>query len=413
MQRFDDRQPRVCRFSKPRIRGCLLKAALAMGTLELALERMRFRPSIPNCKGTNGARGTAGIKWYATKFKEIDGSREYELKAKFNDWPGFVREAKVRTSIPPCPQQARVPTYGRKWVVPRDGPNGMIFCTACYCDHVVHTGEGQRWKAAENYTQSRETKARCGMSVLGIGTAMTSAQEGGVWYTLPSNPVNFGVCASCYVAALEPLGVPQFFVRQPAAPFLPRLLETCFTRGPTSFDQAASAYASIPLCRRDEDVGNRRWYGRSDCAICPEGYLDFARHSPLAGMMELENTSREAGMMCELYSPRMRTLHKQCGEAPRPDPAPLLASSVRWRLIWAGTVPRIRMMLFQGQMMQMEQQMLNGMSLVSTTAGGIDQINYGSLRTYSSPAVRHGFQFDNMNLLRAAVYTVGVWPRCK
>lgn len=177
--------------------------------------------------------------------------------------------------------------------------------------------------------------------------------EDGVWYSLPSDPQDFAICSGCYVAIAEPLNVSQFFVRkreeQPSgvkwrcsfslghpriAQYIPRLLELYFTHDPTSLHEYASVYASIPPCPRDEDAKNKNWYGWMDCTVCRECYQDFARRGPLAVKMDLNNTLLETSTMCGMYSPRMRTLYKECSDASPPDHTPLLTFSVQRRLVW-------------------------------------------------------------------------------
>ncbi|KAL7621798.1 hypothetical protein AAE478_007297 [Parahypoxylon ruwenzoriense] len=355
---------------------------------------MHFRSSIPDCKGVNGVKGRVGIKWYKVKFDEISGfvscqacyedhiltssfaahlesappqpaddtwacdmaisfiQKEYDDKGKLNDWASFVAETK-------------------------NGLFGLILCAACYCDQVIHTGEEPKWEAARQYTQSYDTKVLCGMGIFSIGIAMARAHEtkdfqafwtavhklsrekfcdddgieDGVWYTLLSDPIGFAVCAGCYVAIAEALGVSRFFVRKQGVPpgtkwlccfnlahprlkrYMPRLLEMYFTLDPTSFDRFVSVHASIPVCGRDENVKNRHWCGWFDCTICPECYAEFAHHSPLAAKMELKSTFPEDSTMCEMYSARMRTLYKECSEASPLDLGPLLTYSVQRRMV--------------------------------------------------------------------------------
>lgn len=63
----DDSKPRICRFSKPRMKDDLFKSAVATRSLDAVVQYMVLRSSIPECKGTGGANGTAGIQWYRPK----------------------------------------------------------------------------------------------------------------------------------------------------------------------------------------------------------------------------------------------------------------------------------------------------------------------------------------------------------
>ncbi|KAI1102709.1 hypothetical protein F4804DRAFT_312299 [Jackrogersella minutella] len=488
-QRVGDGKPRVCRFSKPRMRDHLFKEAIATGSLESALRWMRSRPLIPDCKGIEGVKGDVGIQWYKAKSDEIPGflscqachedqiltnqfsanfeptppqpegdtwacdvvvpfiEKEYENRGVMNDWAGFVSEAKARISISACPGRGKTLAYGKKWFIPRSGPDGLVLCAGCYCDQVIHTGEEAKWEVAESFTKAHDKHVQCGMGIFSIRIAMSRAHEtknfelfwtavhklakekfceddgieGGVWYSLPSDPSNFGICAGCFVAIAEPLNVSQFFVRkrevQPAdtkwrccfsvvhprfRQFMQQLLGMYYTLDSRSFDEFASVYASVTVCPRDEDAENRSWYGWMDCTICPECYHDFARHSPLAAKMDLKNTQLKTRAMCEMYSPRMRNLFKECSDESPPRPGPLLAYSVQRRLVWAETVPQMRMMLLQAKMALNQQKFLNVTSSFYNHAGMLDEITYGSSHTYGAAGV--GYGFANMNLLQGAMY---------
>ncbi|KAI0851215.1 hypothetical protein F5Y00DRAFT_251833 [Daldinia vernicosa] len=488
-ERFSDSKPRVCCFNKPRMRNHLFKDALATGSLEPALAWMHSRSQIPDCKGIEGVKGKVGIKWYMVKLNNIPGfvsceacyedriltnhffvnfeptqpqpaedtwscdlavpfiEKEYEAKGKGNDWAGFVSETKARMSIKPCPQRNLELTYGRKWFVPKHGPEGLVLCSGCYCDRVIHTGEEALWEIDEKLTKAYDTKVRCSLGVFSIRMAMARAHdindfqvfwrsvhklanekfcdddgiEDGIWYSLPSNPPNFGICAGCYVAIAEPLDISRFFVpkrdAQPAGmkwqccfslahprfrQFMPRLLEMYHTHDPTSFDKFASVYCSIPVCPRDEDAQNKYWYGWTDCTICPECYHDFAQQSPLAAKMELNNTLLETSTMCEMYSPRMRDLYIKCSEASPPDARELLTCSVQRRLVWIQTVPQMRMMIFRAKLALNQQRFLNVTSSHYNQVGMLQDITYGHTHTYGAAGV--GYGYANGNLLQGAVY---------
>ncbi|KAI0113493.1 hypothetical protein F4814DRAFT_347995 [Daldinia grandis] len=488
-ERFSDGKPRICRFSKPRMRNHLLKDALATGSLEPALAWMHARLQIPDCKGIDGVQGKVGMKWYMAKLNDIPGfvsceacyedrlltnhffvnfeptqsqpaedtwscdmavpfiEKEYEARGKVNDWAGFVSETKARMSIKPCPQRNPELTYGRKWFVPKRGPEGLVLCSGCYCDRVIHTGEEALWEVDEKLTKAHGTKVRCSMGVFSIRMAMARAHdtndfqvfwrsvhklsnekfcdddgiEDGIWYTLPSDPSNFGLCAGCYVTIAESLDISRFFVpkrdAQPAGTkwrccfslshprfgqFMPRLLEMYHTHDPTSFDRFASVYCSVPVCPRDEDAQNKHWYGWMDCTICPECYHDFAQQRPLAAKMELNNTLLETSAMCEMYSPRMRDLYIKCSEASPPDIKELLTYSAQRRLVWMQTVPQMRMMLFQAKTALNQQRFLNVASSHYNQAGMLEDITYGHTHTYGAAGV--GYSYANENLLQGAVY---------
>ncbi|KAI0856966.1 hypothetical protein F4860DRAFT_518381 [Xylaria cubensis] len=483
-----DRKPRVCRFSKARMKDHLWKAAVASGSLREAVAWMRNRAAIPDCRGVEGVRRNAatGIKWFAPRngdeipnflvceacredklqtnqfagrfaacrLSQPDDAvwacdmaipfveREYEEKGKRDDWDGFTVEAKARLAMQTCPGTQGVSVYTRKWFVPKAGPRGFVLCAACYYDQVLHMGEEGKWEVA----QGLRNKIHCAHGVYNIRIIMALADQkkdwqlfwdvvtrlerektceddgivDGVWYTLPSNPRDFGVCSACYISIVEPLGVAEFWVRKRDVPsgkkvlcsfnmahpkvwkFVPRLLEMYWTLDPTALDEYASLYASIPLCSRDEDRPNLRWYGWKDCMICPECYLDFARHSPLAKMMEFHDTLVADSVMCEMYSQRMRTLYTECGSSNPPNLKSLLEYSKQRRQVYMETIPQARMMMSQAKMALQQQKRLNLMSSHYTNLGQFQQNTYGSPYTYSAPGIGSGFA--NSNSLQGAAY---------
>ncbi|KAI5923430.1 hypothetical protein F4810DRAFT_206554 [Camillea tinctor] len=322
----NNHKPRHCRFSKPRMKDHLFKDAVRSGSLQQVLEWMRRRSSIPDCKGVDGVKGDVGIKWYAAKSNAIPNfvscqacyedclctnqfaslfepsppqpagdtwacdiampyiQKEYEAKGQRNDWTGFVAEAKARLSASPCPQRNKVATYGKNWFIPTAGPDELVLCAACYCDHVLHTGEEPKWTSSPALQQSTHHQTSCAMGTLPVKLAMACAHDAknyaifwsaiaqlsrakpcadagitdGTWYTLPSNPPDFGLCAACHAGIAAPLGLSAHFVRKPdVAPgatlrcclnpahprkgrFIMLLLEAYYLRG-VGRDRAADA----------------------------------------------------------------------------------------------------------------------------------------------------------------------------
>ncbi|KAI1758466.1 hypothetical protein F4782DRAFT_525163 [Xylaria castorea] len=475
-----DGKPRVCRFSKARMRDHLWKAAVASGSPREAVAWMRSRAAIPDCRGVEGVRGKSaagGIKWFAPRDGDGDDiiphfvaceacredklqtnqfagrfaacarpqpddavwacdmaipfvEREYDEKAKRDDWAGFTVGAKARLATRPCPGTQGVSVYERKWFVPAAGPRGLVLCAACYYDQVSHTGEEGKWEIAQGLGH----KVRCARGAYNVRILMALADQqknwqlfwdvvsrlerektceedgivDGVWYTLLSNPRDFDVCSACYIAIVEPLGAAGFWVRKRNVPpgarllccfnighpriwkFVPRLLEMYWTLDPTALDEYASLYASVPLCLRNEDKPNLRWYGWRDCTICPECYLEFARHSPLAKMMELHDAPLADSVMCEMYSRRMRTLYTECGSTNPPNLKPLLEYSTQRRQV------------YMAKMAQQQQKVLDVMSSHYTMAGQLQQNKYGKPYTYSAPGIGSGFA--NSNALQGAAY---------
>ncbi|KAI1407724.1 hypothetical protein F5Y13DRAFT_183156 [Hypoxylon sp. FL1857] len=391
---------------------------------------MRSRPLVPECKGIEGVKGKVGTKWYSAKSNMIPGFvsceacyEDYILTNRFSTnfepskpqpaldtWACDIA-AKARLSMQSCPQRNKALTFGR-----------LVLCSGCYCDQVIHTGEEANWEVAESFTKSFDEDVRCGMGIFSIRVAMSRTHdakdfglfwtavrklsdekfcdddgiEEGVWYTLPSNPRGFGICAGCYFFMrkrdVQPISVKWrccFSVAHPRfRQFMQKLLEMYYTLDPTSFDKFATVYTSMHM----------------DCTICPECYTDFVRHSPLAAIMGLDNTLLEASTMCEMYSPRMRKLYKECSETSPPDAGPLLTYSAQRRLVWTNSMPQMRMMLFRVQMALNQQQLLNVTSSYYNQAGMLQEITHGSTHTYGAVGV--GYGYANMDLLQGTIYAM-------
>ncbi|KAK7931200.1 hypothetical protein PG985_001912 [Apiospora marii] len=327
--------------------------------------------------------------------------KEFEKQGPKGDWSTFVREARARAEMPACPGQETAYAYGRPWFRPVHGPDWLLLCAACFLDRVFHTADAGKWAPDEQLSATQGQQVRCPMAQFNISTAMSRAEElkdftvfwaamnklsqerfcdpagvkDGVWYTLHGVGADAGyqVCSSCYVSVAEPLGVSQFFRRKinippgavlpccmnPAHPrgrdFYTRLLEMYYTQSPAALAAYADEYAAIPPCPRYNDCGNnnkdRRWYGWKECTVCPECYHEFARkHEALAGLMTLKNDPAETegddgdeGVVCEMYSPRMRDLYILCNgtEQAAADPKPLLEFAAERRRVFAETYLRV------------------------------------------------------------------------
>ncbi|PKS05454.1 hypothetical protein jhhlp_008830 [Lomentospora prolificans] len=220
-ERTNDRKPRVCRFSKPRVKDFLWPLALSEGSFEQVLAYMQRRPSISDCKGTVGAKGTEGINWFspiqncvpgmviceacyedsvaftrfASKFekKEEQGPNdtwacdlplhyiytELKKRSKVDDWPGFVTETNARMKMPACPKWGPVGVATRKWFTPTFGSyeqGGVLICVACYCDYVLNTDQTQYWKDAGDGLGQRFGEVRCATGQFNVSIAMGRAQ---------------------------------------------------------------------------------------------------------------------------------------------------------------------------------------------------------------------------------------------
>jgi hypothetical protein len=248
-----------------------------------------MRSEMGSCKGSDGVKGGKGQTWY--KVRDAEGSaavpgllvcgacyedhifispsfsskfepvppglykaddiwacdfalpyvkKVFEENSKTSNWQGFLPEVRARLGFPKCPGPNKGTTYQTAWFVPRDGPKGLMLCTACYCDQVIHSGEEDRWGQATEFI-GQKAQVRCAMGNVGMKICMAQAQEeknlkivwdalqkltadtpadqpsllqeelcksegekDGVWYTLKNNPDQFGICKACYILMAEP-----------------------------------------------------------------------------------------------------------------------------------------------------------------------------------------------------------------
>lgn len=320
--------------------------------------------------------------------------RAYKLKAP-SSWPSFCAAAAERMSLPACARSQKVAVKSRMWFAPTtSGMQSALVCAACFADHVAGTGEERRWRELPADAAARfGSMTRCALGRFDLGVAMSRAHEAkdfgvfwraldavcheepcekagirdGRWFTFPSHPEGFAVCAGCVASVVEPLGLAASLVPRcssssgaptvcslnPASPrfaaYAARLLEGFYVADAGALEAYALEFASLPPCPRDEDFRGGRWYGWQGCAVCPSCYHEFARGTALAAGMTLRGeVVKDASLMCEMYSPRMRGLYTEA--CARGDVKGLLAAAAARRKVFAETVPVIRETVLEAQM---------------------------------------------------------------
>ncbi|KAI0873686.1 hypothetical protein GGS24DRAFT_490590 [Hypoxylon argillaceum] len=366
--------------------------------------------------------------------------REYMVRAATNDWPAFVEGVTARLSMPPCPGTKTVYPSTRKWFTPTNGPQGLLICATCYCDYILLTGQDGTWRdAGDNLVAIFGASVACdfgaqfNLRMLAARTLETrdhalfwkgveavareptcgARMQGAAWYTLRSDPAGFEICGACYASLVESTGVAHHFMRK-AAPaagtpdsggitcsfnpavarfgaYMKNFQELVSTQDPGPLEAFVRVYAFMPTCRRDTHLENARWFGWNECTICPECYHEFVRGTALAEAMAPESVLVERGLMCEMYSPRMRQLI--LAQDP-PDPKPLLEYSVQRRAVWAETMPRSRQILSNIRLKIAQQNMAMNNSLFYKFSGNLWQ---NTLPTYTSSAMGSG-HYNHMQI---------------
>ena len=364
---------------------------------------------------------------------------KYHKAAEENDWAGFVKEAAVRLQLPPCPgtaeQQTSTPSaQDYPWYCLPDVPE-ILLCISCFCDHTVEFENGNWVDSSTNTRVQYNQVKKCVLGRFDLSIAMTFAKRhksltmfedairafnkqpecnskgmtGATWYTLASDPRDLGVCGACYGTILNSMDMERFFIPKsvpadmiylcvfnPAFPRFVKYVEelelSWYKNDISNFERFVTDYASLPVCRGAKDFKNGKWYGWSDCNICPECFHEYIRGTKLADSMPYQGVIREESCMCELYSPRMRQLYENaCSKSP-PDVSELLVFSNQRRRVYSQTVMVIERIEREQRLALGRQIYLNQQSSFYTFLGNSVASTMGSTHTYSAPGIGYGFQ---------------------
>ncbi|KAI0911333.1 hypothetical protein F4823DRAFT_586132 [Ustulina deusta] len=172
--------------------------------------------------------------------------------------------------------------------------------------------------------------------------------------------------------------------------YMSKLLEMVYKQDPGPLEEFIKVYAFMPVCRRDSYVENARWFGWAECTICSECHHEFIRGTALADAMPHQGTQVGGGVMCEMYSPRMRQLYLAACASDPPDPKPLLEYSVQRRAVWAETMPQARQIMRDIRLKIAKQNMAMNNSMFYTWSGNLWQNTLPLEQTSSSAAIGYG-----------------------
>ncbi|KAK7975800.1 hypothetical protein PG989_014263 [Apiospora arundinis] len=218
-------EPRVCRFSSPRMKDDLWKKAVSTEYLQPVTDWMQLRSRIPDCKGRAGVKGSdaGAMQWYSPKLHQFPSwflvcqacyedrikvfpqlssyfepftqtqppqdawscdfyipfvQKEYEKQGPRGDWSTFAREARARMVMPGCPKQEPHFAYGRAWFRPVHGPEWLFVCESCFSDRVAHTDDASKWAPDEQLSNMEGgQQVRCPMGQFNISMAMSRAHD--------------------------------------------------------------------------------------------------------------------------------------------------------------------------------------------------------------------------------------------
>lgn len=364
--------------------------------------------------------------------------------AKTNAWDAFVSATKYRMQEPGCTGTTGVPPSSRNWYRPRREIPGLVVCGACYADGIALTPFEPEFQQTP-MTIPNDSMWSCDMAVLPIQAAWSTALrdnnfdkwwhatrtvmssppcsgngvENGIWFALSSaTSADFAVCPACYAGWVEAQGFGSWFVRRAFPPgttlqcdfnassprfrvWMPKLAEALGTGSFGKFADFVARVSNLPLCTYREPALNRRWYGSDDFYICESCFEEAVRGTSFASRLPLQRQLLGTPGVCDMYSPRMRSLWKAaCDKGDLTD----FISFAKYRSqVYAETVPQINQLLSivkmraqQKMTLMMSATMLNGAGNLISASRPADH----AYSTYGNASV--GFDHDTYQNAQAA-----------
>ncbi|KAF7546838.1 hypothetical protein G7046_g9186 [Stylonectria norvegica] len=462
---YNDKQPQRCLFGSKRMKDQIWPTAVSSRSLSEAIDFMQKRQNIPNCPGETVKEGQS---WYVTddiphstfcracyedgllaspfggRFRLespaggcfCDSSHMYvrRMLEKFsatNDWTAFATEVKARLQFPACPKGNAVKASERSWFVSKRTPKGLQVCVACYCDYFLETPNSDLFERMAPFTGNTSCMMRF-FNIL-IPTQQTVIKKdwdlfsravgavdnnvlcdakgltGATWYTLPSNPPDFGICGGCYGGIVKSLGGSHFFVpkygvsptttllccfnpsHSRMGPYLLKYAEGLLHGTLKPLGEYAAVFSSVPRCPRSKlGLGkSRKWWGWADASICEDCYLTFAKGTRLESHFTNTGQLDPGVRICDLYSPRMRRLYTEA--CVTDNLAAFLAFAKHRMEVYMATIPECERILTQQRFAANQAQMLGIMGTTYKNMGGMQDAVMGHRYTVGNAALGYGF----------------------
>lgn len=370
--------------------------------------------------------------------------RLFEDHAKTNNWTAFSEGVKTRIQLPICPKQANTKANERAWFKSQCEPTALQVCVACYYDYFYGTADETTFVRVPG--GDFDTRCVMGQLNLIIPTHHSLAKKdpeifwtatngvdrqplcdgtgtkGATWYTLPSDPPGFGVCGGCYAGIIQVLGGTKEFVPKPGTSKADTLL-CCFNpshhRGLTylgAYSESllrgdwaplrdlATKFGDVPPCQRSQKKQGRgrRVWGWGVAAICEDCYFTVAQGTSLESRFAVhgQRDASDRDRMCDLYSPRMRSLYAQACETG--DLAGFLAYGEHRHQVWCETIGVAEQMLIQQRIASMRAQMLGASGSAYKLMGGSLDATMGHHYTVGNAYA--GYGHANEFVLQGHVY---------
>lgn len=278
-----------------------------------------------------------------------------------DDWDSFLVAASWRHALKNCSGDM-VGASSTQWYYPRHSElRNMQICLNCYLDNwglTLFDDEFQQehrgplpgssdyplflvewWKCdfglnVPLITAAEESKAQGDFAIFAEAASAIVAsppctQEGityGEGWTLVGGCEAFVICHACYVGIFWPVpGLQNQFERttwraadaklcslHKTAPrwkqYLGHLDQARDYDDWSIFSSFVREYAPVAVCPRNDAYTGRSWWGYPEARCCGECWIDWVSKTPLADLVPLQGEESEEAQLCQMWSPRMRTL---------------------------------------------------------------------------------------------------------
>ncbi|KOS23203.1 hypothetical protein ESCO_004014 [Escovopsis weberi] len=362
-------------------------------------------------------------------------SRSIVKKAKQNNWAEFVALATRRFQLPACAGK-QVQSNSGTWYRTRHRIENLEVCETCYMDKLLLTRFEHHFERVsqsndlDSFIHAFTTRFTCKLTPLNLpmAFALQNASERrdwtvfqnaataicrlapctldgivwGNWWTLKGGCANYDVCEVCYVGILQTGGLERFFevARRSSAEvfvcnfcagtprfkqYVDRFAQTLDTGVFSCYSDFVRTFASIPVCPGKQTREKSTWWGYREGLFCQDCYVTFVSKSALGRAVPLKAAYDERPQICQIWSPRMRTMWMGVCDAgvpgsPESDKAlgEFKAFMEKRLQIYVQTVPQMDMILAMKKM-KMQTAMTQG--LVSTMYHGMDGLLQASNAT--------------------------------
>lgn len=381
-----------------------------------------------------------------------------------NDWSSFVAGASRRFKLATCEGKELARGDSGNWYTTREKMDNFQVCEACYMDRIELDSFSsefeqmpghvdfdqyieflrQRWTCslpsgtlpmpfALDAAKNKDDFSIFQKAARAITQLVPCTQHGiirGNWWSLIGGCDNFDICEACFEGIMKPNELDRFLEPKKRAPedtvicdfctaaprfneYLNKFAET-LDRGIFScYGDYVRTFAAVQACPRRDHLEKSKWWGYGEALFCENCYLVFVRHTSLSEHMPLQGEYDERAQICQIWSPRMRSMWRAVCDAGSPGSPESEAELLKFRAfgskrleVYLQTVPRIKFIrtmkdikmmqaMNQGQLSLMYSGM-NSMAVLSDTTDGYMHGN-SSLGWYETENGATGAQmFNNM-----------------